>query len=336
MKLRAGDLVEVKSKDEILATLDEQGALDQLPFMPEMLQYCGKQLKVFKRAHKTCDTIEYTGSRWMKNAVHLEGVRCDGSSHGGCQAGCLMFWKESWLRQAGVNPETLEFGGKERSPHSCTQEALAKATRRSDNSSESSQNETFSCQTTELLRATSVLHWWDVRQYVEDVWSGNATIGQVVKTFLFWIFTKTLRITAHKLQLRTYNKIQSMRGGTPYPFFEGALEQKTPSETLSLKPGEYVQVKPLDEIILTINKRNRNRGLSFDCEMVKYCGGKFKVLQRVEQIIDEKTGRMMKLPNDCVSLDNVFCAGEYSRKRYLCPRSIYSFWREIWLTRVER
>ncbi|HWF60820.1 MAG TPA: hypothetical protein VN666_11005 [Nitrospira sp.] len=52
MKLRAGDLVEVKSKDEILATLDEQGALDQLPFMLEMLQYCGKQLKVFKRVHE--------------------------------------------------------------------------------------------------------------------------------------------------------------------------------------------------------------------------------------------------------------------------------------------
>ena len=35
--LRAGDVVEVRSLDEILATLDEQGELDALPFMPEMV-----------------------------------------------------------------------------------------------------------------------------------------------------------------------------------------------------------------------------------------------------------------------------------------------------------
>src|SRR5205823_5514963 len=55
---RAGDWVEVKSAEEILATLDEQGRLDGLPFMPEMLQYCGKRLQVFKSAHKSCDTIQ--------------------------------------------------------------------------------------------------------------------------------------------------------------------------------------------------------------------------------------------------------------------------------------
>src|SRR6267142_1519493 len=48
--LRAGHWVEVRSADEILATLDDRGALDALPFMPEMLQYCGKRFRVFKRA----------------------------------------------------------------------------------------------------------------------------------------------------------------------------------------------------------------------------------------------------------------------------------------------
>src|SRR4030095_15791040 len=86
--LRSGDWVEVGSAEEILATLDDQGRLDALPFMPEMLQYCGKRFRVFKSAHKTCDTIKTYHNRRMTKAVHLEGLRCDGEAHDGCQAGC--------------------------------------------------------------------------------------------------------------------------------------------------------------------------------------------------------------------------------------------------------
>ena len=41
-----GDVVEVKSAEEILAELDERGELDSLPFMPEMLQFCGQRFVV--------------------------------------------------------------------------------------------------------------------------------------------------------------------------------------------------------------------------------------------------------------------------------------------------
>src|SRR5262245_14798516 len=97
-RYRAGDWVEVKSGTEILATLDAQGCVDALPFMPEMLQYCGKRFRVSKSAHKSCDTIKTHVSRAMESAVHLEGLRCDGSGHGGCQAECLLYWKDAWLR----------------------------------------------------------------------------------------------------------------------------------------------------------------------------------------------------------------------------------------------
>jgi len=80
MKLRVGDLVEVRSVDEILKTLDSSGTLDLLPFMPEMLVYCGKRFKVWKRVHKTCDTIYYDGTREIKNVVMLDQLRCDGSA----------------------------------------------------------------------------------------------------------------------------------------------------------------------------------------------------------------------------------------------------------------
>ncbi len=84
--LRHGDVVEVKSAAEILSTLDEQAALDGLPFMPEQVQYCGRRVVVDKRADKICDTIHYTGSRRLPDAVLLVDLRCDGSRHDGCQA----------------------------------------------------------------------------------------------------------------------------------------------------------------------------------------------------------------------------------------------------------
>ena len=90
--------MEVRSAAEILDTLDEQGRLDGLPFMPEMLEFCGRRIRVQSRAHKTCDTILASGFRQMESAVHLRELRCDGSSHGGCQAACLLFWKNAWLR----------------------------------------------------------------------------------------------------------------------------------------------------------------------------------------------------------------------------------------------
>ena len=98
MKTRAGDWVEVRSKEEILRTLDKSGRLDGLPFMPQMFNYCGRRFRVHSSAYKTCDTVSghYVG-RSLPDAVHLN-MRCDGQAYGGCQAGCLIFWKNAWLK----------------------------------------------------------------------------------------------------------------------------------------------------------------------------------------------------------------------------------------------
>ena len=104
MKLRVGDWVEVRSKDEILMTLDKKGRLEELPFMPQMFQYCGQRFQVYKRAHKTCDWVYTSRSRWLKNGIHLS-LRCDGEVYGGCKAGCLIYWKEAWLKAHEELPE---------------------------------------------------------------------------------------------------------------------------------------------------------------------------------------------------------------------------------------
>ena len=63
--------MEVRSKEEILRSLDKNGRLQELPFMPQMFQYCGKRFRVFKRAHKTCDT---TASIWLKDVSPMQSI----------------------------------------------------------------------------------------------------------------------------------------------------------------------------------------------------------------------------------------------------------------------
>src|SRR5689334_226152 len=105
MPMRAGDKVQLRSPDEILASLDEDGALEGLPFMPEMLGYFGKEFTVEARVERACDTLDYTGVRRLRDTVVLDDLRCDGKAHAGCQARCRIYWKEAWLRPASAREE---------------------------------------------------------------------------------------------------------------------------------------------------------------------------------------------------------------------------------------
>ena len=107
LNLRPGDCVEVLSPAEILQTLDDEGTLDKLPFMPEMLEFCGRRFRVSKRVVKTCYYGTSSGMRKFpaEDVVLLEGLRCSGVEHDGCQKACTIFWREAWLRRANtLNP----------------------------------------------------------------------------------------------------------------------------------------------------------------------------------------------------------------------------------------
>jgi hypothetical protein len=312
---RRGELVRVRDASEILATLDENGSLDGLPFMPEMLQFCGRTFRVHRRADKTCDTIELTGLRRMTGTVHLDDLRCDGSGHGGCQAGCLLFWKEAWL----IRPD----GAATPAPPPDSVELIARAARWPGSPAE---EERFSCQATRLLEASSPLKWWDARQYVRDVRTGNTGPFRLVRGLAVFLLNKYQGFSKRFLPPRL-----RIREGRWYPFTHGRLD-KTPSAVLGLQPGDLVQVKSKEQILATLDRNGRNRGLSFDSEMLKYCGRRARVLRRVTRIIEERTGRMLHLSRDCIILEGVTCQADYHR---FCPRGIYSYWREIWLERVE-
>jgi hypothetical protein len=313
--LKAGEWVQVKSAEEILATLDHSQCVDGLPFMPEMLQYCGKTFQVSAAVHKTCDTIHDYVIRRMTNTVHLQELRCDGEAHGGCQAGCLLYWKDVWLRRVS-DAKSSEWDAQ---VGQADWQRLDAGTRDTAAPQEAPR---YRCQATTLLEATTEVRRrarWNPRFFIDDLTSGNVSPRRFV-----WY---GLRAAVNSLLLQVL--------GFRLPRLRGLSGDATPTEEIGLQAGDLVHVRSKDEILQTVNSQLRNRGLSFDVEMVPYCGhGPFRVLKRVSRIIDEKTGRMITLRNPCVILDNVTCTGNHSQYRMFCRRRIYLYWREIWLKRA--
>ena len=342
LNLRAGEWVEVRSKEEILSTLDEKGRLEALPFMPEMFAFCGRRFRVNKRAHKTCDPVNGLEIRGMTRTVHLQGLRCDGSAHGGCQAGCLIYWKDAWLKRANEEDQraAATISQPPPSPYAgggCTDDDVLAATRESPLPAGTA-DPTYVCQATRVKDATYPLRWWNPRHYLEDLTSGNVHPSRMISTFCFSIYRSVTEAgLGFGSALRwIYDRFQALRGGVPYPSRRGKVlsGQRTPTATLDLQPGELVRVKSYSEILHTLDQEWKNRGLYFDAEMVPFCGGTFRVLRRVHRIINEKTGKMLAFKSDAVILEGVECQALYAQHRKFCPRAYYSYCREIWLERV--
>jgi hypothetical protein len=315
--LKPGDVVEVRTPAEILATLDRDASLEAMPFMPEMLQYSGKRFTVSRRVEKICDTVSggAPNSPRMRDTVLLEDLRCDGSGHGGCQAGCRLYWKESWLRRVdrGTEPEGHDGNGL------AELAALARDGATAVREVGGVQAESYRCQATEALRATEPQSNYDLRQYVRELTSGNVGSLHLLRVAVrgpVGMLLRRLRLLAYHPQRRP-----------------GASAARR--DELNLRPGDAVQVRSSEEIARTLDARGKTRGLTFDFEMERYCGGRYRVKDRVERIIDEKTGQMIELSSDCVILEGVVCSGEHSRGRWFCPRAIYPYWREDWLRREE-
>jgi hypothetical protein len=110
--------------------------------------------------------------------------------------------------------------------------------------------------------------------------------------------------------------------------------RNAPENALDLQPLELVRVKPHSEILETIGRDMKHRGMYFDAEMVPYCGGVFRVRSRVEHFIDEHTGYMRRMKTPAIILENVWCRSHFSFGRLFCPRAIYIWWREAWLERA--
>jgi hypothetical protein len=312
--LRRGDIVHLCSPSEILATLDESGSLDGLPFMPEMLGYFGQSYGVSARAERACDTISKTGARRMPNVVLLDDLRCDGSGHGGCQAACRIYWNEAWLSRGPYDGPAVERDD----PAYETLRQLA-VTNTHPMQDSTVLLELHRCQATEFLRASEPVGWWSVRSFFREVTCGNVSV---------WTFTKVMsRMVVEEIGRRLH-----LLSSAPFKR-RGTKGSATAPHGLDI--GERVRVRPADEIAETLDEGGKLRGLWFDREMLPYCGHETNVLAKVDRFIDERSGRMVELATDCFILDGVVCKGHLSEGRWFCPRAIYPWWREAWLERED-
>ncbi|HBB98977.1 MAG TPA: hypothetical protein DC054_26670 [Blastocatellia bacterium] len=297
LRLFPGDIVEVRPVAEILATLDANGTIDKLPFMPEMLAFCGRQFRVSRQAFKTC--VDDGDMRQLDDTVLLEEVRCSGANHGSCDRGCLMFWKTAWLKRPGESVSNgTSFGlVDERQLH-----ALAE------------RDGKIFCQSSEIVNASKPLPWWDARQYVWDLKYNRTPLTQFAQSLLIAIYNKF----AFKLKLQSWGSVTGPSMGS------------NGFQPLNLRPGEYVRVRPLSEIKITLDGEGKNHNLLFAPAMANYCGQVMKVRDRVENIVLEATSNQRKIKHT-VLLEGSTCDGVCHR---LCPRQSLLFWRECWLERL--
>jgi hypothetical protein len=333
MNFRVGDVVIVRNPSEILATLDSEGCFEALPFMPQMVKYCGKRFRVSKSAHKFCDTANATGARRLKNAVFLDEIRCDGQTYAGCEMECRIFWKEAWLKPA---DETAAFDDRSLcDPRTAELQSLAL---KNTTGVHADGERVYLCQATRMPAATEHLSLWDPRQYVKDVQSGNASAFQVFGALAFLVYDTVANagLGIGSAMRFAYSTVQRLRRKWAYPSREGRLAKnaRTPTVQLGLQPGDVVKVRTHEDILATVTEDLVNRGLSFHADMVPFCSSTFRVEKTLKRIIDEKTGKLRELKNPCIVLEGVPCGGRYTKPR-LCPRGMAPYWREIWLERAD-
>jgi hypothetical protein len=300
-KLRPGDLVEVRTPDELFRTLDAEGTLGQLPFMPEMVEFCGKRFLVSKRAFKTCYYGTHAGIRKFRtdDVVLLEGLRCSGAEHDGCQKACMIFWREAWLRRVEDSVAASRVDPEDRERLRARLKTKVGPT-------------TYFCQASEILKATGEMSRWDrLAQCIREVRVGNCSALDMAQRLGRWLFWRTRR-----LLLGEY-----ARGSC----------KTTPVQSVNLQPGEWVEVRPMEAINATLNRAGYNRGLNFPPDLRLLCGQHQRVERRIEKIIVDGTGEMRQLRNT-VYLDGSHCGCIYALGG--CPRGEFSYWREIWLQRV--
>jgi hypothetical protein len=101
---------------------------------------------------------------------------------------------------------------------------------------------------------------------------------------------------------------------------------------LNLKKGDLVKVRTRKEIEQTLDKNKRFQGCGFMESMWQYCGGTYKVLKRVEVVLDPWKSRLRRC-RDTVALDGLFCHGD-PKISTECDRTCIFYWKETWLKKV--
>jgi hypothetical protein len=187
--------------------------------------------------------------------------------------------------------------------------------------------DTYRCQATQLLDATEELP--PARHYLDDLRTRNVPLTRFARAMA------AIGINRYQMfSLFHLPKPLRYRDGRQLPAVRGKVSaDEWPDGPSDLAAGDLVEVRSLEEIEATLDEGQRNRGLWFDGEMVRLCGRRGRILFRVERLIDEKTGRMLRIRKDLFVVSGMTgCVGTYHQ---LCTRSMIAMMRASWLRRID-
>lgn len=99
LNLVAGEMVRVRSWEEIQKTLDYRNDYKGCGFMAGMKKYCDTTQRVMKRVERFVDERDLRLHK-TSGIVILEGLTCNGDERFGvCDRSCFFFWREEWLER---------------------------------------------------------------------------------------------------------------------------------------------------------------------------------------------------------------------------------------------
>jgi len=97
--LTQGDWVRVRSREEILSTLDPFKELKGCAFLADMYQYSGTKQRVLRSMQNFMDERDYKLKK-ARGVILLENIICNGTpTFGECDRCCFLFWREEWLEK---------------------------------------------------------------------------------------------------------------------------------------------------------------------------------------------------------------------------------------------
>jgi hypothetical protein len=101
-----GDVVRVRDRDAVRATLDERGTLRGLRFTDEQWAACGRTYRVASVVRRMMD--DERRMRRIARTVTLEGVDCGGpDGRVGCGRACPLLFRDDWLERTASPPAPL-------------------------------------------------------------------------------------------------------------------------------------------------------------------------------------------------------------------------------------
>lgn len=153
-------------------------------------------------------------------------------------------------------------------------------------------------------------------------------------TFMLPVMTEvsTPRSSLVRLSRVIPNKLFTLKGRMVNFYYHRLFPQDKASGSVShadnLQVGDWVEVLTMAEIAGTLDGRGRYKGLYFMPEMARYCGKRFKVVKKVQNIKLETDGDLRKLKSPSYFLEGVYCDGVMQGG---CDRCCFHFWKAEWL-----